>query len=62
MSNDAAPLRHASKRPLPERVLIADIAHPDRDEGELEIVSHDQDWGDLPTALYLRADSTGWRD
>jgi hypothetical protein len=56
MTNDAATLRHASERPLPERILIADIAHPDRDECELEIVSDDHDWGGLPTALYLRAD------
>ena len=58
MNNDAANLRHASERPLPERILIADIAHPDRDQGELEIVPLDRDWGDLPTALYLRVDST----
>ena len=58
MSDSAATLRHASERPFPERILIADIAHPDRDECELEIVSDDHDWGDLPTAFYLRADGT----
>lgn len=58
MSNDAAALRHGSKRPLPDRILVADIAHPDLIESELEIVSDDRNWGDLPTAFYLRTDGT----
>jgi hypothetical protein len=43
-----------AKREFPDRILVADVAHPDRREVELEIVSDEYDWENLPTAVYLR--------
>jgi hypothetical protein len=43
---------------FPQRVLIADIAHPDLEEVELELLP-DEDGGEgLPTALYVLASIT----
>ncbi len=44
---------------FPERILVADIAPPDRDECELQLVSENGDWGDLPVMRYVRADGKG---
>jgi hypothetical protein len=39
------------KREFPPRILVADIAHPRRNEVILEM-----DWGDVPTAFYVLAE------
>ncbi len=43
-------------REWPEHVLIADVAHRDRDEVELELLPDGGDWEDLPTISYVRAE------
>lgn len=47
---------------FPDRILVADIAHPERDEYELEIFREDNDWGDLPVTTYERAQDEGSRE
>lgn len=57
MSSDAEAVQGlVRKREWPERVRIANIAHSDRDEVELELLPEGDDWGDLPTASYVRAE------
>jgi hypothetical protein len=50
-----APRNHsrARERQFPQRVLIADVAHPDREEVELELLPDTDDWGNLLTASYV---------
>ena len=43
-------------RDWPERVLIANVAHRDRDEVALELLPQGEEWEDLPTATYVRAE------
>lgn len=46
-------------REWPERVLIADIAHPSREEAELELLpSGEGDFEDLVFIAYVREGST----
>lgn len=53
MSNHPESPHQPRKRQFPQRVLIADVAHPDREEAELELLPDDRGWGDLPTASYV---------
>jgi len=53
MKHDPQDRSRARGREFPQRVLIADIAHPDREEVQLELLSDGSDWGDLPTASYV---------
>ena len=46
----------SKKREFPPRVLIADIAHPRRNEVILEMADEEADWGDVPTAFYVLAE------
>jgi hypothetical protein len=43
-------------RNFPPRILILDIAHPTRNEVNLELVDAEVDWGDLPSAFYMLAE------
>ena len=45
------------KQRFPQHVLVADVAHPDLEEVELELLP-DDDGRDLPTASYVLANST----
>lgn len=47
--------RDAEER-FPRRILVADVAHPDRDEYELELVPEGREWGNLPVTPYERVD------
>ena len=53
MSNNPESQSRARKRQFPPRVLIADIAHPDQEEVQLELLPDAGDWRDLPTASYV---------
>ncbi len=46
---------------FPDCVLIADTRHPRSDEQDprLELLPDDLDWGDMPTAIYVRQDHSG---
>jgi hypothetical protein len=53
MSNSPENHPRAWRRQFPPRVLVANVAHPDREEVELELLPDTDDWGDLPTASYV---------
>jgi hypothetical protein len=53
MKSNPRTTRPMRERQFPQRVLIADIAHPDREEVELELLPGTADWGNLPTASYV---------
>jgi len=53
MKDNPRTTRRAPERQFPQRVLTADIAHPDREEVELELLPDTADWGNLPTASYV---------
>lgn len=55
-NNPATPREHAQKREWPERVLIANVSRSERDEAELELLPAGDEWEDLPTASYVRAE------
>lgn len=60
MNSKAATPPRAVAREFPERLLVADIAHPDGDGVELAILSEEVDPGDLPLVSYMRDDAP-WR-
>lgn len=46
------------ERRFPQRVLIADVAHPDLEEVELELLPDEDGWEGLPRASYVLASIT----
>jgi hypothetical protein len=58
MSSNPENQSQARRRQFPQRVLIANVAHPDREEVQLELLPDAGDWGDLTIASYVLEDST----
>lgn len=56
MSSKIERAKRAATREFPDRILVADVAHPEKNGCEATIVSTESDWGDLPVTWYVRED------